>query len=83
MVTKSILDICKLLIILAFLTFQSYSKNNTEFGILSTDIGLSQNSIVRIFQDNHGFLWLGTLDGLNRYDGFKFKISTNIAGDSF
>jgi len=82
MIAKSILDIFKLLIILAFLTFQSYSQNNTGFEIFSTEEGLSQNSIVRIFQDSRGFLWFGTFDGLNRYDGYQFKIFRNIVGDS-
>lgn len=34
--------------------------------------GISQNSIVTIIQDNMGFMWFGTFDGLNRFDGYKF-----------
>lgn len=34
--------------------------------------GLSQNSVNCIFQDNKGFMWFGTWDGLNRYDGSSF-----------
>jgi ligand-binding sensor domain-containing protein/serine phosphatase RsbU (regulator of sigma subunit) len=34
--------------------------------------GLSNNSITAIYQDNNGFLWIGTEDGLNRYDGYKY-----------
>lgn len=36
--------------------------------------GLSSNSVVVIYQDSKGFLWIGTQDGLNRYDGSKFDI---------
>ena len=36
--------------------------------------GLSQSVIHAILQDHYGFLWIGTEDGLNRYDGYEFKI---------
>ncbi len=36
--------------------------------------GLSQNSCYAMAQDNHGFIWLGTQDGLNRFDGKQYKI---------
>ena len=51
--------------------------------------GLSNNSITDIVQDRFGFLWIGTADGLNRYDGYRFNVyhpspedSTSIS-DSF
>ena len=37
--------------------------------------GLSQNTVYDILQDKAGFMWFGTKDGLNRYDGSSFKIS--------
>ena len=37
---------------------------------------------MRIFQDSRGFLWICTFNGLNRYDGYQFKIFRNIPGDS-
>lgn len=39
--------------------------------------GLSQNTIFCIYQDKKGFIWFGTEDGLNRYDGYEFKIFKN------
>ncbi|RPI93184.1 MAG: PAS domain S-box protein [Chloroflexi bacterium] len=45
-----------------------------RFEHLTIEHGLSQNAGVAIFQDSKGYLWIGTQDGLNRYDGFNFKI---------
>ena len=47
-----------------------------EYSFRTIDIrnGLSQNSVNRIFQDRTGFVWIGTKDGLNRYDGHSFRI---------
>lgn len=44
-----------------------------RFDHLGLEQGLSQNSVHVIFQDSAGFLWFGTEDGLNRYDGYTFK----------
>lgn len=49
-------------------------RQNLRFQKLSTDDGLSQSSVLTIFQDHVGFMWFGTEDGLSRYDGHKFKI---------
>ncbi len=45
-----------------------------RFDQISIEQGLSQSSVHAIFQDSRGFLWFGTEDGLNRYDGYTFKI---------
>lgn len=39
----------------------------------TTDSGLSYNCVHAIIQDSRGFIWLGTSDGLNRYDGMRFR----------
>ncbi|MBS1487775.1 MAG: hypothetical protein JST43_09310 [Bacteroidetes bacterium] len=44
-----------------------------NFQILDVDKGLSQNSVYGMYQDKRGFLWIGTADALNRYDGKKIK----------
>jgi len=43
-----------------------------EFEVLSREDGLSQNTVTCIIQDKEGFLWMGTQDGLNRYNGYDF-----------
>jgi len=45
-----------------------------QFEHLNIEDGLSQNAGLAIFQDSHGYLWIGSQDGLNRYDGYSFKI---------
>lgn len=45
----------------------------SEFSLLTTNNGLSDNAITDIIQDRYGFIWLATSNGLNRYDGYEFK----------
>ncbi|HMN17240.1 MAG TPA: two-component regulator propeller domain-containing protein [Ignavibacteriaceae bacterium] len=45
-----------------------------KFEQLGIEQGLSQSTVYAITQDKQGFIWLGTQDGLNRYDGYNFKI---------
>lgn len=52
---------------------------------ISVADGLSSSSFnpfENIYQDKFGFLWFGTTDGLNRYDGYEFKVYKNIPGDT-
>lgn len=48
--------------------------SQVHFIRLNTDNGLSHNRVTDIIQDIHGFIWIATLDGLNRYDGKQFEI---------
>ncbi len=53
-----------------------------RFERFSLEDGLSQNSVLSLMQDKSGFLWIGTQDGLNRYDGYSFTVFKNDAEDS-
>ncbi len=58
------------------------SKANNGFYAPITSIqGLSQNQVRCILQDKKGFLWIGTQDGLNQYDGYEFKKYSRIPFD--
>jgi len=54
---------------------------NLRFQHLSLEQGLSQSHVNAILQDRHGFLWLATQDGLNRYDGYRFRVFKHDAQD--
>jgi ligand-binding sensor domain-containing protein/AraC-like DNA-binding protein len=53
--------------------FTSNGQNNGYFRTVSVEDGLSNNFIRKIYKDSHGFIWAGTLNGLERFDGISFK----------
>lgn len=53
-----------------------------QFEQYSLEQGLSQNTVYCVLQGSDGFLWLGTADGLNRYDGYQFRVFRNDPNDS-
>ena len=57
-----------------FYTALALEKQDYYFRRLNTENGLSQNTVLSILQDQTGFMWFGTKDGLNRYDGNSFKV---------
>jgi signal transduction histidine kinase/ligand-binding sensor domain-containing protein len=54
--------------------FAFSQKKHVKFEHIGTNMGLSQSNVISIFQDSRGFMWFGTRDGLNKYDGYKFTV---------
>lgn len=48
------------------------SVDNIRFEKIDTNAGLSQQTVMSIYQDSKGYMWFGTQEGLNKYDGIKF-----------
>lgn len=63
------------------LPFKAGAATQQPIRVLNIDNGLSNNSVTCITKDKYGFMWMGTYDGLNRYDGYTFKVFRNIWGD--
>jgi len=57
-------------------------QNHIAFKHLTINEGLSSTSVTCIIQDKKGFMWFGTQDGLNRYDGYNFKVFKNNPTDT-
>ncbi|MCE7038960.1 hybrid sensor histidine kinase/response regulator transcription factor [Dyadobacter sp. CY312] len=68
-----------LLVLLSNFIFAQTS--NVKFINIGSNDGLSQNTVRCTFQDKKGLIWLGTMDGLNKYDGYKFTVYKKDAGD--
>jgi signal transduction histidine kinase/ligand-binding sensor domain-containing protein/DNA-binding response OmpR family regulator len=71
-----------LFLLSCFFTLYSAENNNFFFDNISIEKGLSSQFVNAIAQDNDGFLWFGTGDGLNRYDGYTFKVFKHIPNDN-
>ena len=62
------------LILVIKLFFSSFAEGSTPlFEQLTRENGLSHADVLSIKQDSQGFMWFGTMDGLNRFDGYEFK----------
>ncbi len=75
-----ILQYCVLLVLFFIpppLTGQTLRSEN-----ISPENGLSNSWVSSILQDHEGFMWFGTWNGLNRFDGYNFKVFKPVPGDS-
>lgn len=72
-----------LYIILFFCIEKNYAQNfpNLQFSHLAENEGLSNNQVNTIAQDNEGFIWIGTSDGLNRFDGYRVRTFHQLPGE--
>lgn len=77
-----ILHSLSILIVFIFHTFYVFADLNEGYAFRSLDInnGLSQNTVHAILQDKQGFMWFGTKDGLDRYDGISFRAFMKESG---
>jgi ligand-binding sensor domain-containing protein/signal transduction histidine kinase len=73
--------ICCCLLFPASRSFSAHGEK-LRFERLSTENGLIQSSVLTVCQDHTGFLWIGTYDGVARYDGFHFRSFKHRATDS-
>ncbi len=78
------LKLSNILFILSFIVFFNLlaQNSNLKFKQLSINNGLSYSIVTCVIQDKDGFLWFGTKNGLNKYDGYKFTIYKNNPLDS-
>lgn len=60
----------------------SYGQHDYAFSTLTFREGLSHSNVNSIVQDSTGYLWLGTENGLNRYDGTEIVVFKHIIGDT-
>jgi len=63
-----------LIFLFCYTSFSLAQKVNLKFNHFSIEDGLSQNTINTITEDRDGFLWIGTDDGLNKFDGLEYKV---------
>ena len=71
---KTIMNRLLFQICIFLITFTVNAQYHFSFSHYTSDNGLSQNSITAIIKDQKGYLWFGTRDGLNKFDGYNFTL---------
>ncbi len=71
---KGPIGIVFLLLLFALPNSLRAQGDNIRFRHLSVEEGLSQSFARSIVQDDNGFIWIGTEAGINKYDGYSFRV---------
>jgi signal transduction histidine kinase/ligand-binding sensor domain-containing protein len=74
--------VVRLLLLLVLFTQNVSAQSVLRLQHITLQDGLSQSSVYSILQDSHGFMWFGTGDGLDRYDGKEFIIYKSRIDDT-
>jgi ligand-binding sensor domain-containing protein len=74
--TQNQLSIIKILFVLLFL-HRPFFAQSMHFNKITIKDGLSNSYVNCLLQDQKGFIWIGTDDGLNRFDGYDIKVYRN------
>lgn len=70
-------------VLLLALSINTYAINpDIKFSFVTTNMGLSQSTVFAVMQDSRGYVWLGTMDGLNMWDGYTITVFKNNPNDS-
>ena len=72
-----------LVAIILLLAYISGYAHRYMFKHLEVADGLSSNTVYSIYQDRDGFMWFGTRNGLNRYDGYTFRVFRHLNNDPY
>ena len=73
--------ICLLWVVFGCIGWEMHASVDVHPTFITTSDGLANNSVRYLFQDSKGFIWMGTLDGLSRYDGHSFVTFRPESGD--
>lgn len=71
-----------LIFLCGVLSFAQPSPSDAIFTRYTSDEGLSQQIVRALTQDKYGFIWIGTEDGLNKFNGYDFKVYRSIRNDN-
>lgn len=75
-------NLIAILVFVVFFNKESLYSQSYYFTHYQVEKGLSNNTVLSSIQDNRGFMWFGTKDGLNRFDGYSFKVFRHNSEDS-
>ncbi|MGL5346135.1 MAG: ligand-binding sensor domain-containing protein [Peptostreptococcaceae bacterium] len=72
--TNTIKIVLLLIVMLNANAFEVKAEDKIKFTNIGVADGLSQSTVDEIYQDSRGYMWIATNDGLNRYNGYEFKV---------